>query len=429
MSPLLLRCAAVLFGLATAADAGAQLTRVTSPNGRKVLEIRTGAQPNTGLLRTLVVTAGPAAGTTSLMVNTAFVSDIFGPNPPPMTWTVLVSSGTLFSLAGGCARGNLVDFPYINNNKLAIARFTGTTSTIITATINSADNYHSVNCVASPDGNGTLYILVNGTAQRTEIWRQDNSNNFTRLRQFVQVAKSPFAGGMRPAISWVLRPTFPAKADKLIPLQMYYEFLVATGDQTGDILRFHTYDVRGTDVMLQRAVAANPAAVPPVETGLHSDCAWLNQNWAVTVHNVGNNHCLLPQNPTPAGSGGGQNGYTWTAPGSYYLPRTGSMVTYDSELTVTYPDQPAVRTPSPHAGTDGPFALCHLSADQVRDAVLVAIGPDPTDNSRLLLAYLVVTRVFSVFKAGFESTPGDASKLRCEPFDPDTRVRFYVPPV
>lgn len=53
-------------------DASAQFgsfSRITSPNGRQVLEIRMGTMPaNRNLVFTAVITAGPISGSTSLML-------------------------------------------------------------------------------------------------------------------------------------------------------------------------------------------------------------------------------------------------------------------------------------------------------------------------------------------------------------------------
>lgn len=425
MSSLLLRCTILLLGLAAFADAVAEI-RVTSPNGRKVLEIRAAAQPNTGLLRTVVITAGPMAQTTSLMVNTAFVRDIFGPNPPPMTWTVLVSSGTLFSLGGGCARGNQVDFPYINNNKLAIARFVGTTSTIITATINSAANYESVNCTISPDRQSTLYVLVNSTAQRTEIWRQNINNVFTLERQFNLAARLPFNGGLRPSISRTLRANLPRPGAKgmVAPLETdYYELdkYMVIDQLASSTLRIQRWEPPNT-LALVSSLAGNVNSVAPNESQILSDCAVgdFNQNWVVDAYAVGINHCGLATNPTSAGNGGGQNGYSWTSSAAYFSPISDELYVYNSSYTIAGGSQPAVTGPSDHAGTDGPFAGCFLNPGVSYRSVYLGIGPEPGDNTSLRYAFRGILGIFAVFRAGFEdSVAPDAvlNTISCEDFN------------
>ena len=124
------RAALLLLAVLTMADdAAAQrlgtFNRITTPNGRQVLEIRQGMHPaNSGLLFTAVITAGPVSGSTSLLLQQALVRDIFNQNAPAAGWTVVRSSLTAFSLGGGCGRSNLIDFPYINNNRPGILRIT-----------------------------------------------------------------------------------------------------------------------------------------------------------------------------------------------------------------------------------------------------------------------------------------------------------------
>jgi hypothetical protein len=427
MPALLLRCVLLLLGLAACADAAGEI-RVTSPNGRKVLEIRAAAQPNTGLLRTVVITAGPIAQTTSLMVNTAFVRDIFGPSPPPMTWMVLVSSGTLFSLGGGCVRGNQVDFPYINNNKLAIARFVGTTSTIITATINSAANYESVNCTVSPDRQSTLYVLVNSTAQRTEIWRQNSNNVFTLERQFTLAARLPFNGGLRPSISRTLRSTLPRSGAKGMPLPVpeldYYEadkYMVI--DQiASSTIRVQRWEPQTNTLALISSIAGNPASVAPNEAQILSDCAVgdFNQNWVVDAHAVGINHCGLVTNPTPAGSGGGQNGYGYTASAAYFAPRTDRLYVYNSSYTIAGDFQAPLTGASDHAGTDGPFAGCFLAPGTRLDGAYLSVGAQPADPNSLRYAYREIISFLSIFRSGFEqgfAADDELNTTNCEDFN------------
>lgn len=424
MSSLLLRCATLLLGLAAFADAAA-LTRVTSPNGRKVLEIRTGTQPNTGLLRTLVVTAGPIAQTTSLMVNTAFVSDIFGPNPPPMTWTVLVSSGTLFSLGGGCSRGNQVDFPYINNNKLAIARFVGTTSTIITATINSAANYESVNCVVSPDGQSTMYVLVNSTARRTEIWKQNINNVFTLQRQFNLEARLPFNGAIRPTIGRMLRSTLPGKIDhpsKAVPSLFFEDNRYLVVDQiASSTIRSQIWDDQAGVLTLVLGLAGNPSSLPPQDPFQAGECWLLDRdgNGVVDMSAIGNNHCYKPTNPTSSlGSAGGQNTYSYTGTAAVHSARRKLTRVFNSarnRISLTT----VTSTASPHAGTDGPFSACTIPRTFRSKHKAVVLGPQPGSPTSVLFSQEDTPHPDYIFSDGNEDglPPGESQSLHCDPID------------
>ena len=301
--------------------AGAQ-TRIVSPNGRPVLEVRTGVQPNINLLRTLVVTAGPISGSTSLLATSATPAQLFGPGAPPPGFTVIVSDGQLFSLAGGCARGNQLDFPYINGFKLHIARFVGTTHTIVTSTLNNVDQYESVNCVTAPDGLSTMYVLVNRTAQRTEIWRERTNNVFTRERQYSAVARLPFNGGLRPNITLRLRPVLPPRpsavaakrADDVDPLQLFDANVFPVVDQTSTgLVRVHDWRPDSNELTPVRnfgpfTVPAGPTAA--LETVFAGGCLigdFSGNGQLGTYITVGGKHCPLidgatvpPDGTTPA---------------------------------------------------------------------------------------------------------------------------------
>ena len=167
--------AGVLLLFLLAGNSKAQLggfDRVTVPNGRAVLEIRKGAQPaSPNLLFTAVITVGPTSGTTSLLLQQAQVQDIFNPLAPAASWAVVLGSMAGFSLGGGCARSNLIDFPFINNNRPVILRVTGTTSQVITLTIANSDQYDSVDCIVQQNGQ-VLYMLTNHTQGTLELRRE-----------------------------------------------------------------------------------------------------------------------------------------------------------------------------------------------------------------------------------------------------------------
>ncbi len=194
-----LLAAALALGPATAQRLGT-FNRVTTPNGRQVLEIRQGLHPaNSQLLFTAVITAGPTGGTTSVLLQQALVRDIFNQNAPAAGWTVVRSTATAFSLGGGCGRSNLIDFPYINNNRPEILRITGTTQQVITLGIAGTDQYDSIDCRTQPDGR-VLYMLTNRTRQRLEFRREQGGLLQLVRDNFGNVA-TPFRGGQRPSFA------------------------------------------------------------------------------------------------------------------------------------------------------------------------------------------------------------------------------------
>lgn len=201
----------LLLGLVGNSAAQAQFPgtpRVTSPNGRAVLEIRRGTQPaNANLLFTAVITAGPISGSTSLMLQQSLVRDLFNPGAPAAGWTVVRSSITAFSLGGGCGRNNLIDFPFINANRPEILRITGTTQQVITLGIPGSDQYDSIDCVMQRDGR-VLYMLTNRT-RRTLEFRREQGGLMVLVRDNFGNVITPFVGGMRPSITRIRRFVAP----------------------------------------------------------------------------------------------------------------------------------------------------------------------------------------------------------------------------
>jgi hypothetical protein len=175
-------------------------SRITTPNGRSVLEVRMGTMPaNRNLVFTAVITAGPVSGSTSLMLQQALAADIFNPSGPAAGWTVVRSSITAFSLGGGCGRNNLIDFPFINNNRPEILRITGTTQQVITLNISgNNDQYDSIDCTVNEAGQ-VAYILTNRTRQRLEL-RREQGGLLQLIRDDFGEVRTPFQGGARPSM-------------------------------------------------------------------------------------------------------------------------------------------------------------------------------------------------------------------------------------
>jgi hypothetical protein len=186
-------------------------SRITSPNGRQVLEVRMGTMPaNRNLVFTAVITAGPISGSTSLMLQQALARDIFNAGAPAAGWTVVRSSITAFSLGGGCGRSNLIDFPFINNNRPEILRITGTTQQVITLGIaGNNDQYDSIDCTVTAAGQ-VVYILTNRTRQTLEL-RREQGGLLQLVRDNFGAVRTPFQGGIRPSIRNV-RPRVVAVA-------------------------------------------------------------------------------------------------------------------------------------------------------------------------------------------------------------------------
>ncbi len=205
---------ACLYGLVASAlatiapTAQAQLSvlaeRTVNPNGRTVQEIRIGADPSGATqLRTVVITNGPTAGTTSLLTAVTEVNALLAGTSPAPTWTTVIAAGTAFSLGGGCRRGNQLDFPFIDANRPKILRFVGSAAGIVVnVPVTGKDLYDSADCVATSDQLATYFIYSNRSLSRLPLFRDTGAPNdlVNSLVTFSSV-KTPFVGGLRPAIA------------------------------------------------------------------------------------------------------------------------------------------------------------------------------------------------------------------------------------
>jgi hypothetical protein len=297
---------------------GLNATRVTSVNGRQVFELRMGVVPRTGVLRTLVLTAGPVAGSTSLLVNTSLVGAVMNANVP-MTFSVVVNSGSLYSLGGGCARAGELNFPYIDGTRFRIVRYTGTTQTIVSPPAIAAQ-YEGVNCISSWDGQAVYYSLVNRTTQRVEVWRELAGGVFARVYQNAFAIRLPFNGGLRPQISRMFRvPTARTEALGKGTPQTAYEpnhLLVSTQDSNGNSA-VKVVDVRDGSEAGDCPIGTRTAGSPPFEGFLSPDFVVADFNGdgvadAVSIRPTVGGLCEVGTRRINLGSTAGGNGYNWT---------------------------------------------------------------------------------------------------------------------
>ena len=201
---LLVVVASGIFTSETNAQLGG-FNRISTPNGRAVLEIRKGTHPaSPNLLFTAVITTGPSAGTTSLLLQQATVQDVFNPALPAAAWSVVRSSFTGFSLGGGCGRSNLIDFPFINANRPEILRITGTTAQVIVLNVANSDQYDSIDCLLQNDGQ-ILYMLTNRTQKKLEL-RREAAGALSLVRDDFGEVLTPFVGGIRPSMARIIIP-------------------------------------------------------------------------------------------------------------------------------------------------------------------------------------------------------------------------------
>jgi hypothetical protein len=401
---LLLSC------VAPAAAQGYQASRVTAVNGRQVLEVRMGIVPGNQTLRTLVVTAGPVAGSTSLLASATPAGDVMNP-ALPMLFSVVVNSGSLFSLGGGCPRAGELNFPYIDGLQFRIVRYTGTTQTIVTPPA-VAGQFEGVNCTTAPNGQFVFYTLANRTTGRIEVWREGAGNAFVRVHSGTAAIRLPFNGGIRPQISRMFRrpPSASGAAapretsgDPLVayePAMVLILYQLAAGGSRVEVIDTDQGSVRGTCPLATRT-----AGPPPFEAGLAPDYVVgdFDGNGVAEALSLGpsvDGLCEVGSRTVNLGSAAGGNGFTWTgfALAGDTLSKEYRVLNGQSFVFL----QPASVTPSPSpfAGRGGPFDAVHLGAGEFAPGIL-AVGSAASNQS---LEFFAFAPAFTggVFVASFE---------------------------
>jgi hypothetical protein len=371
--------AALLLALGGPGPASAQqgftATRASQVNGRQVLEVRMGIVPRTSILRTLVITAGPVAGSTSLLVNTSFVGDLFNASVP-MTFSVVVNSGGLFSLGGGCARAGELNFPYIDNLRFNIVRYTGTTQTIVTPPAISTGQYEGVNCTTSANGQAVFYALLNRNTGRLEVWRELAGNVFARIYQSSSAVRLPFNGGYRPQITRMRRLSVPgAKGD---PVAVYESghFLAAFQTSSGQTQVVVVNESTGAEEGLC-PIGTRTAGTPPFEGALVpgyvvGDFDGNGVAEIVSIRPSIGGLCEAGTRRVPIGSANGGNGFAWTG---YALSGDAGSEAYrvlNGASNVRLLPSAITGTVSPFFGRGGPFHGAFVERAEFEAGTLVA---------------------------------------------------------
>lgn len=417
----------LLLFLAAAHSAEAQfsgLSRITSPNGRQVLEIRMGTMPaNRNLVFTSVITAGPISGSTSLMLQQALARDIFNAAGPAPGWTVVRSSITAFSLGGGCGRNNLIDFPFINNNRPEILRITGTTQQVITLGITNSDQYDSIDC--SVNGNGqVLYLLTNRTRQTLEL-RREQGGMLQLVRDNFGQVRSPFQGGMRPSIRFVRVPTAAALRGSPIfagdfVFFMYKVFAEPLLISRGDAVDPDAFDTRsfcsfgsspnttGFGNVYESAAAGN-AAASDFSNANRFDLSFYSQNGSTCT----------PGPVIPMSSRSGGTLYTFSGIAAVATesgvgpPGSGiaSTTVIDTNTVATFVNGVRSDSTLPMAGRGGPKAACALRGSGSEGGTLIA-GPG-TANTQVQQSIVPLNLSPVIFMGDYEET-WDSNFVRCD---------------
>lgn len=388
---------------------GYQASRVAAVNGRQVFEIRMGIVPRTQTLRTLVITAGPVAGSTSLLANSTLAGSVMNP-AVTLPFSVVVNSGSLYSLGGGCARAGELNFPYIDGTQFRIVRYTGTTQTIVTPPA-VAGQFEGVNCTTSANGQAVYYTLANRTTGRIEIWRELAGNAFVRIHTGAAAIRLPFNGGLRPQVSRMFRRPAPSVESGQAALggtpATAYEmdfilsmYQTSTGTSQADVVSVLDGSVHG-----ECQVATRTAGAPPFEAFLGPDYVVgdFNGDGVGEVRSLGptvDGLCEVNSRNVTIGSAAGGNGFAWTgyAVAGDTVSKQYRVITGPTFLTLV----PASVTPapSPYTGRGGPFHAGYLGPGEFAPGIL-AVGTAATNSSLEFFAFAPAFQG-GVFVASFE---------------------------
>ena len=412
----------------------ASTIRLTSPIGRTVVEIRKGTQPaNPRLLFTAAITAGPTGGTTSLLLQQAFLEDIFNPAAPAAGWTTVLSTSTAFSLGGGCGRNNLIDFPFINNNRPQILRITGTTQQVITLGIAGNDQYDSIDCVVQGNGQ-VLYMLTNRTLSKLEL-RREQGGLLQLVRDNFGVVITPFVGGMRPSFSLVRRPVVALEPDGTsgapipdgqVPRQndfvMFFLERIVPNNQLVKILAIFDDEPLTTRATCNGASAPAPTGFTiPKESAATGGVAVgpsRNSNVLWGDYFVDDSGNCVPVKPAESlGTAGPFSLYTWTGIVANQPPLTDprfptttfTLLITPSTIT-TFDNGTRTNYANPLVNRGGPVTGCLITGSEF-DAAQLAIGPGPS-NTQVQHSLIPVDILDRIFGSSAETVWGGT--LRCE---------------
>lgn len=402
---------------------GYQASRIAAVNGRQVLEVRMGIVPRTSSLRVLVVTAGPVSGSTSLLAAVVPAGRVLDPSQP-MLFSVVVNSGGLYSLGGGCPRAGELNFPYIDGTQFRLVRYTGTTQTVVTPPA-VAGQFEGVNCTTSANGQFVFYSLANRTTGRLELWREGAGNAFVRVYVNSAAIRLPFNGGLRPQVSRMFRRPNPGLADAAKGgADDAYEFnyMLVMYQLTNGAIHAEVVDTslgteRGSCLIDSRSAGSPPFEAVLVPDYVVGDFNGDGFSEVLSVVPTADGKCEVGSRRVGIGSAAGGNGYSWTgyAVGGdtlskHYRVLNGAGQTLLQQAAVT-------ASPSPFTGRGGPFHAGNLGAGEFGPGIL-AVGTAATNTS---LEFFAHAPAFTggVFVSSFEDpVSGDNLSIEVAPSPP-----------
>lgn len=355
-------CALAALGVSSFAFADQVLsTKLVSPNGRPVQEIRFGAEPGGTNLRMVVVTNGPTAGTTTLLTAVGAPNLWYDPLAQAPAFTTVIPSGTVFSVGGGCRRGNQLDFPFINGNRPQMLRVQNGQVTTFPLPITNNENYDSAECAVAPNLLRTWFIYSNRTVNRLSVFEDfgQPTNLITPLVNFSSV-KTPFAGGLRPSISAV-----PGENAKMTLM-----FMETDGETR--VRLFGTEPINVDNDCLAGVQIPPPGAFTIPRGGriigrdVLADFDGNGQFEYARIDKSSPTSCSSLPIYTPAGPVAAA-GFNWTEPAAVVSPERRALNFIYNQLLNRGQSAPPTLAPGPHAGNGGPFEACAIR------------GPEPFD--------------------------------------------------
>jgi hypothetical protein len=359
----------ITFALLTCSlTASAQVIRqrVLDVNGRTVQEIRLGNEPGSPrLVRMVVVTNGPTAGTTSLLTAVADVNDWMDPTAPAPTFTSVIPSGTVFSVGGGCTRGGHIDFPFINANEPRVLLFSGGAPTILPVSV-AGSLWDSADCAVANDDSRTYFLFTNRVQQNGFFYVDTGgANDLVAPQVSLGGAKTPFAGGLRPSLS-----PAPDTARKVNLL-----FMQPNGQS-----RWWQYDPDAINVDFNCVAGAQ--APPPTTFTIprgarvagRSAIADFDGDGAFEVVQMAPAtppNCTSVPTPTNAGPVAGSN-FNWSEPGVALDPETGQLNFLAGTYTSLLANNQITSRPGAGGAGGGSYAACPVSSSENINQMLIA---------------------------------------------------------
>lgn len=386
--------------------ASAQITTVRSNtfnvNGRPVQEIRLGNEPGASRtqLRMMVLTNGPMAGTTTLLTAVGDANALVDSAVPAPTFTPVIASGTVFSVGGGCTRGNQVDFPYINADRPLILRFIGGNATVITPFTGDSDRYDSAECTVSGDGTETYFMYTNRTASRLDVFRdRGGATDLEGALVAFGSIKTPFAGGLRPAISPIFgtNRTIAFLAMSTNGQSRWRQYNTATVTQEFNCLAGVQSPAPITFTIPRGARVVGQTAM--------GDFNGDGQFEVVTLQPSGRDGCTVAPAATPAGAVAGSF-FNWSEMAAAVSPFTQLVAFFATQSTFRPPVGATSSVPGPHAGNGGSHAACAASNTEVKNA-FVSVGVEASTTIKVAQTYDTTPRPPApgqqyIFGASFE---------------------------